>query len=80
VNGVRKGALILGILLLLPGACLLSVSAIFVMLAQEYGASETLSIIVSTSPLWLGGFALAGLGVWLIRRERRRQGAVAKGP
>jgi hypothetical protein len=58
----------------------LCVWAIFIMLAQEYGTSETFSIIVTTSPLWLGGFALAGLGVWLIRRERRRTGAVAKGP
>jgi hypothetical protein len=71
---MRKGALILGIVLLLPGACSLYVSAIFVMLAGECGASEALGIAATTSPLWLGGFGLAGVGIWLIRRERRRRG------
>ena len=59
-EGVRRGVLVLGVLLLLPGACSLCVWAIFVRLAQDYGTSETLSIFVTTSPFWLGGFALAG--------------------
>lgn len=74
MNVARTAVLLLGGLLLLPGACSLYASAIFAMLAWEYGPGEALGIAFTVWPLWLGGFALAGLGIWLIRRERRRKG------
>jgi hypothetical protein len=69
---MKVGALILVIILLFPGACSLYFAFVYAMMVVEYGLRAALDFILWSSPLWLGGVALAGLGVRLIRREWRR--------
>ena len=57
--------IILGVILLLPGIC--SAGAMILFLPQL--ASSGMGFLV---PIWLATFALAALGIWLIRNARNR--------
>lgn len=55
--------IIFGVILLLPGICSLGFMILF--LPQIFSSSFT-----DLMPLWIGCFAVAGLGVFLIRKAR----------
>ncbi len=57
--------IIIGIILLLPGICS---AGFMIMLLPGMTSNDAASL----GALWLAGFAVSALGVWMIRSARKR--------